>query len=374
MKIAFLCGSCEPGVDGVGDYTLSLARSLSERGHTCLVIALHDRNLQEQLPTELSPTLACLRLASALPWRQRSRILATTLRRFQPHWISLQYVPYAFNRKGLPWRLLTCLNAVLPLARWHVMAHELWVDPDAGLSSSALAAVQTQTLRWILARIKPSCVHTSNPYYVHLLASIGIKASILPLFSNIPVDANPAQPQANDSCSLILFGSIHPEWTPDPLLNALEQASLKGSAFSLSFLSIGNAGAHGRQLWQRLSASMPAWMTFHQLGPLPASEISRHLASAHWGITTTPSHLLGKSGAVAAMLAHGLPVIVPRVEKTNGPWHQALLADQRFLLLDANFNARFTHQSGPGHRHWDGTHDQLAATSEQLLAAWQTAA
>ena len=109
-------------------------------------------------------------------------------------------------------------------------------------------------------------------------------------------------------------------------------------------------------------------MQFSQLGFLPSSEISIQLQQADFGITTTPSHLLGKSGSVAAMLAHGLSVIVPRVEKTYGAWHQELLADDRFLLMDSNFFERLINQRRQGHL-TNASDNQLGATTEQFLQA-----
>lgn len=382
MKIAFVCGSCEPGADGVGDYTITLAQALVKRGHACLVIALHDRHLdppgdghpQVAGLADLLPSLTCLRLGATLSWRERSRLLTAALRRFQPDWISLQYVPYAFNSKGLPWRLLPCLTNGRPFARWHVMAHELWVDPEAGLRNRLLAAIQQQLLRSLLHAIKPSAIHTSNSYYTHQLASIGWQASILPLFSSIPLSDNqagstPVVEQHPYSWSLIFFGSIHPEWNPDSLLSALKRAARESGISAISFTSIGNAGAHGRELWMKLAAKTPSWIRFTQCGVLPAREISLHLQRAHWGVTTTPSNLLGKSASVAAMLAHDLPVIVPRIEKTNGPWHQAFLADQRFVPLDSHFAGRLRQ----AHKRSREVGDQLAASSEQLLQALQAA-
>ena len=46
MKLVFICGSLEPGKDGVGDYVYILARELIDLGHTCLLIALNDQFLE----------------------------------------------------------------------------------------------------------------------------------------------------------------------------------------------------------------------------------------------------------------------------------------------------------------------------------------
>ena len=48
MKIIFLCGSLEPGRDGVGDYVLLLSGELVRQGHQASIIALNDVYLQEE--------------------------------------------------------------------------------------------------------------------------------------------------------------------------------------------------------------------------------------------------------------------------------------------------------------------------------------
>ena len=41
MKLIFICGSLEPGRDGVGDYTRRLAGELIRQGHQIAIIALN---------------------------------------------------------------------------------------------------------------------------------------------------------------------------------------------------------------------------------------------------------------------------------------------------------------------------------------------
>jgi len=388
MKIAFLCGSCEPGANGVGDYTVGLAQALAECGHHCMVIALHDPPVDHPshgwIQSGSGDSFACLRLPPSLPWRERARILAAELKRFGPDWISLQFVPYAFHPRGLPFGLFSGLWPVRTLARWHLMAHELWVDPDASLKNRYTAAIQKRLLRFLAACLRPSAIHTSNPFYVEQLASIGQRAQVLPLFSSISVQSGLPQKRAkHNHWTLIFFGSIHPEWNPQLLLVVLEQVASICGITSLAFVSIGGAGSHGRALWAKLADTTPAWIHFTQLGPQPSSEISAHLQQADFGITTTPSHLLGKSASVAAMLAHGLQVIVPRVERTYGSWHQALHADERFLLLDSRFNDRLIqahvraqapHLNAFIDSPADGAYRQLGATRDQFVQTLNAAA
>ena len=51
------------------------------------------------------------------------------------------------------------------------------------------------------------------------------------------------------------------------------------------------------------------WL-FHSFGELDEDEISQYLLALDYGLTSTPWDLVGKSGTIAAMVEHGLPVII----------------------------------------------------------------
>jgi hypothetical protein len=84
------------------------------------------------------------------------------------------------------------------------------------------------------------------------------------------------------------------------------------------------------------SSSYPAF-TFSRLGQLSAECVSEHLQQADFGIAVMPSHLVGKSSAVAAMVAHGLPVIISRLSQNCEQWHQSLKLTGHFILLESSF-------------------------------------
>ena len=48
MKIAFLCGSLEPGFDGVGDYVRMLASEVIVQGHQAVIVAINDTHLKKE--------------------------------------------------------------------------------------------------------------------------------------------------------------------------------------------------------------------------------------------------------------------------------------------------------------------------------------
>ncbi|HWA86526.1 MAG TPA: hypothetical protein VG710_09910 [Opitutus sp.] len=324
MKIAFLCSSLAPGRDGVGDYTRQLATACGGLGHVCLLVALHDRHTPPAAGVIERPNE--VRLSSTLPWPRRAELLAELFRQFDPHWLSWQLVPYGFHAKGiLPPGCFRLLEAARP---WHnhVMLHELWLglaDRDP-LQSRLIGTVQRAKLLTFLRRLRPACLHTTNPAYQIALARAGWPAELLPLFGNIPIA--PASPDLAREELLalaglparlnprvaILFGTIHPQWQPEPTLHWLRCAAAH-SERPVALLSLGHCGPHGSRLLARLAHANPE-IPIVTGGVQPPDKLSRLLQAADFAIATHPWALIEKSGSTATLLEHGLPVLVPRDE------------------------------------------------------------
>src|ERR1700682_2918463 len=130
MKIIFLCGSLEPGKDGVGDYTRRLAGDLVRHGQDVGIVALRDNYIKTEFngfQDVEGIDLPVLRLPS-------DRLTANAFKRagewieiFNPEWLSLQFVPFSFHAKGLPLRFVRLFSMLGKGRNWHVMVHELWV-------------------------------------------------------------------------------------------------------------------------------------------------------------------------------------------------------------------------------------------------------
>lgn len=369
-RILFICGTLELAKSGVADYIHALTQELTRRGAHCASIALHDPHV---VPCYFDPGLdwelnsvPVRRLSSQLPWSVRTSWLRSALSDLQPDWISLHYVPYAFQAKGLPLRLLRCLAGVSTDARWELMAHELWVNPEGGLRNRVLSMLQRWILQRLMAMLRPRVVHVTNHGYESLLADQGTEARILPLFSSIPY-APLATPVVRDPSTwvFVVFGAINRDWTPEPLLQHIEAARQRHGISSCSFVSVGNAGDHGASLWDALSSASPypyPAFRFTRLGELPADRVSEELQRADFGIAVAPSLLIEKSSAVVAMLAHGLPVIISRLSPHCDAWHNTLKRSGHYILMDASFTAAL----GAARKALPS--DRLAATASQFIA------
>ena len=304
VKILFLAGSIEPGKDGVGDYARTLACECAHGGHETFLLSLNDTWVSgsAEAPSEL-------RLGARMPWPDRVNAARAFLRGIQPDWVSLQYVPYSFHPTGLNFALPQILSAIIGRTPSQCMFHEIWIGAQTGapVQAKLLGFCQRKIIQAVAKTLVCRTIHTSNFVYARLLARYGIEAKQLPLFGSVSVFATRNEPRGSDgTLSLGLFGSIHPEWNPDEMLGALRKL---GRPIRLSH--VGRIGP-GESVWTDLSGRYQPEIEFRRLGEQSLENISQFFSSVDFGVATTPLSLIGKSASVAAMLDHGLPVIINR--------------------------------------------------------------
>lgn len=329
MRIAFLCSCLEPGRDGVGDYTRFLAAECIRQGHQTVIISLNDKDgsgLQTQTSEEIS--VSSLRCSSALPWPDRIKLAQTFLGAFQPDRISLQFVPYGFHPKGMPWHLANNLSQLIGNLPLQIMFHELWISPErpGSFKERIIRAIQRQIIFRMIRSLKPRVVHTSNLLYVDLLKKGGVAVETLPLFGNIPITplaSAPHLPKPFASAGIFInsldrdnswwglfFGTLHPAWEPEPLIPILLRAAQRANK-RLCLIAVGRLGA-GASTWETMQRNYDSEITFVKCGEQSPECISTLLQCADFGIAASPLQLIGKSGTAVAMFEHGLPVICSR--------------------------------------------------------------
>ncbi len=317
MKLLFVCTSLQPGRDGVGDYTRLLASACADAGHACTLLAINDEHLKDpvsqETQSERGHTFPTLRLSPAKTWTARYEHAQAFVATHAPDALSWQIVPYGFHPKGI------IPDSAFEFARLgdarlnHLMLHELWIGLSLGESfkNRIYGFLQRRALMAFIECLVPDFIDTTNPAYRAVLVRHGCAPGVLPLCGNIPVEPMPAAPHGDEWVGGI-FGTIHPQLDPRPCISALARGA-KAARRTLRILGFGRLGAHGEKLFEQLKNEYShRSIAIENLGERPQPEISRLLQSLDFGIGTHPWALIGKSGAVAAMLDHGLPVIVPR--------------------------------------------------------------
>lgn len=353
-RIAFVVPSATPGQSGVADYALGLASQLQAWGHGTLVVGLNDPGTDRTDRGEWNEVVV-VRLPSFKPWEQRVKEARETLASFEAGWVSLQMVVYGYQPKGLVWRLVPGFATLAGGASSHLMCHELWLGEEqaARLKHRLVGWFQRLGLVRLHRAWRAPLVHTQTTPYLAILRRMGWAAQRLPLFGGIPLSEAPSPGSKNPilaDCGLRLeggqrervlvlgvFGSVHPEWDPCPMLRHLG-AHARAAGRRLAVVGVGRLAAAGRDHWGRLATRSGDLCSWAHAGERPASEISAWLHSLDYGLATTPWGLIEKSSSVAAMVDHGLPVIVTRDDWRPRRAPSAMPADHPLLI---RFDSRF---------------------------------
>lgn len=345
MKIAFICASLEPGRDGVGDYTRRLAAACARFGHACLLLAINDRHVDCLTVEDDLAGTAVHRWPAEMPWAERTVAVQHELANFGPDCVSWQFVSYGFHPRGIVAPELIALARDLTSLRSQVTLHEIWIGVARGDPPwhRLTGWWQARSVLAFLRAVQPMHVQTSNPSYAAVLARHGWSATVLPVFSNIAVV--PSSPEERAAAMLrhlpagvdhtgrlvgITFGTLHPQWRPHEVARWMQSAAVQRGRDPV-LLAVGRPGVYGPRILEEAAA---LGLKIAATGELPPAEVSLLLQSADFGIATHPWALLGKSGAVSAMLAHGLPVLVSRDDwrLRAGPAVPAM-ADPRLVRL-----------------------------------------
>lgn len=317
MKVIFLCGSLEPGRDGVGDHTLLLSGELVRQGHQAAIIALNDPFLQEQYYGYKETggiRLLVLRLPDSFPESRRFRCAKSWIDTYAPDWISLQFVPFSFSPNGLPISFVIRLKGLLKYRQVHLMMHESWVSKGDGVKWKMLllAFVQKIVIKRMIVLIDPIVIHTTTPFSFVRLQKLGFPSKTLPLFSNIMPNSSSLLASESKTIRIAIFGQAENRKAITAFLLNFNKGAVDRSS-KIEVVLIGSKKETLELLKNNIEQLEGFKNNVRLLGLMEAIELSKVLRTCALGLTPVPRHLLGKSGSVAAFIAHGLPVAAPYV-------------------------------------------------------------
>jgi hypothetical protein len=323
INIVFICGSLEPGRDGVGDYTRRISAELVKLGNQVGIVAINDRHLSEEFmgTQEFSGVvIPILRIPGNLSQNDRFKRAGSWIENFNPKWLSLQFVPFAFHKKGLPFGIGKLLQKLGSGRRWHIMVHELWVgmDREAKLKLRFWGWIQMRLIQSMLKRSKFLRINTQTDLYVKMIERIGFRANYLPLFGNIPLASKPDSRFLSigenhiETIFFVVFGGIHPGAPIGQFAKELSKYS-KERLINFKLKIIGRCGSDQAR-WVKEWEDQGLFIEVY--GEQSNEFISSILSSSTIGISSTPIALIEKSGSFAAMREHGLKVIC-----ISRPWN-----------------------------------------------------
>ena len=315
MKIIFICGSLEPGKDGVGDYTRRLCKELVKKGISVGILSYNDKYSQnriEECEEYGDCKISYLRLPYTWKNKKRNNEAKKWIEFYGPEWLSLQFVPYSFNNKGLPFGLGSQLKKNGGDRKWHIMFHELWLGMEVGATfkHTLVGEIQKYIIKKIIKTLKPIAINTQTLLYKKQIKKIGVNSKLLPLFSNIPYfEPNFIKDEKARNLldiELILFGSIHPNAPVEEFANEVANYYQDIRNINLKLTLVGRSG-NEKQNWIKIFKEKG--FIIKDLGEQNEENITKALQKATIGITTTPIYLVEKSGTVITMRQNNLPII-----------------------------------------------------------------
>jgi hypothetical protein len=298
MSFVLVTGGLAPGRDGIGDYCRVVAQALAEAGAKPALLAIAERE------TDAKPErFPCLRLPAMRPWPERVEAARRFLDQQRAERVFLQLGPYLYHPRGLLQSAVEPLAGVLSDARPLVMVHETWVGemPFHSWKDRLIGPWQRRGFLALLRRLQPAKTFTSLPLYQAQLRRNGIDTELLPLAGNVPVQREAAQLELRQPVAGI-FGGLWPGFEPHEALAAF------ASAGGRTLLLIGRHGATPERLAQ-WRARHPT-LAIVETGALDPLAVSQHLNLLSFAFAVAPWQMAGKSGTVAALLEHGVPVLV----------------------------------------------------------------
>lgn len=282
LKICFILGPQQSGHCGITDYVNLLSNALENDGQS---VKKHSIELLNDAVS------SCRNLPDADLY-------------------SLQFAPYTFSETGLSGKGLTQFAYALQNKKTQVNFHEIWIGayPGANWKESFVGWRQKREILKFLKIVNPVMITTTNSAALDRLAKEGVHAKHLYLFGNIPYSfALPTASSMEQNLKVAFFGTLYEKFPYGLLAQKLKSISeVTGKLIEIRII--------GRQreefgLQEIKKVSKKHQFLISESGELPPEKISTELQACIIGVSTTPFDVLGKSGATAAMLEHGLLVL-----------------------------------------------------------------
>ncbi len=343
MRIVFICGSLAKGQDGVGDYTYALAEEAIKLGHECLLLSLRDSQRES---SQLSASLRIERFQSVFNKDASQPLVDALIDEWKPDYLSLQFVPFAYNDRGLISKLIPLISQLRASCKLEIMFHELWIGekPSLSFKHKCLGWLQRHYILKALKQWQPQCIHTSNPLYQSMLARYGYAAELLPLFGNMPICAVdhealakqlPEYPLRDDERLVLFPFTQSAEWEVSATLAYLKAAA-EIADVRLRCVQVGK-NTHGMTHWSTIQAfAKNCDWGCDVLGVQSASTLSQLMQVANLGVSSSNIQLAGKSGGIISMLEHGLPVLCTGMKPESTHFIPKMEESRLFCMTEDN--------------------------------------
>jgi glycosyltransferase involved in cell wall biosynthesis len=298
MRIDLVFPALPPALDGIGDHTALLARSLAEAG--CR-LRIHTAQTDA---TPIPGVEICPSFRLDAPWEIRS--LQTAVAADPPDWLFVQFNQFSYGRYGFnPWLPLT-LRAIrrrTPRLKMAWMAHEDFV-PVINWKFAVMTLWQRWQF-WMLGRQSDRIFISVEPWVERYAEWFDAPVTLLPVGSNIPrIEMTKAEARAHvglapDAFVAGIFGTMR---------TSRMMGSIQDAVFALHdrdprtcVLYVGPDGDVVRSAFPGVPVL--------DAGRLPADDVSIHLTAMDLHLAPFIDGLSTRRGSAMAGLQHGVPTV-----------------------------------------------------------------
>lgn len=323
MNILFITNTLPPVVDGVGDYTLNLAKEFAKYGHNVSIVCKRDDRIKTDYEDiKVFPIVEAWNKSAAAP-------VIRLIRERDIYIVSLQYVPHGYEPHGLPFGLIRFVKEIrktqVPI---FTFCHEVYWR-YRGFNVKFLA--ESLLMAFISKRILKysDYVATSISHYAKMIKKLsGYVTPTIPITSNIPVDnvdakSKKATVAPNKEFIVAFIGKRDLTVVSDALRHLIDEGN------NIKLLFIGKTND---------VQSIENKHCYHT-GILNIEELSNYVAAADCMIMPE-DNITGcslKSGSLAAALSFGIPVITSKGIMTD----DKLKDKENILFVDSTSVATY---------------------------------
>ena len=306
MNILFLTNNMPPNIDGVGDYTMNMAREFARHGHKVIVVCKDYNNICiTHSDIDIMPIIKFWNTAALTP-------ILEIVKAEKIDVISLQYVPHGFHPKGLPWGVARLMKGIKKSGiKVMTFCHEVCVPPIKGdLKRAILVKLMSLITKRILQQ--SDYIATSIGWYAKMIRDIMPSIANIPL---LPIPSNVPLCRKSKEELAILKENVAPQGEfivgfigkRDIIYAVQAVKELISEGYKIKILSIG----------QTNFLSMESEYIY-KTGVLPIEYLADYIAISD--CIVLPEGKSGcsfKSGSLMAALCEGKPVITNKGKMTD---------------------------------------------------------
>lgn len=305
-RLLIISPNLEPGLCGVSDYTLELRLQIlkNNKDVEVRVLALSDLYIKDVIGNDFY-----YRIPNTFRNSLRIKYALKFVNEYKPSRIYFNLISYGYQSKGLPMYISNFFNYInVPII---VIAHELWIGnfSNEALKKKVIGYIQKLSILKILKKGVISRILVTTDISKNILHYNNIEATTLPVFNNIPISlCNNKLSQNMNHVTFLFFGSFAFQINAELFIKFIKNEFLdKGKIVIINHVGIYRGYT---QEWEYIQSTLSKLkVVFKIYGIITSERISELLQQADYGITSYMPQFWSKSGSIAAMLAHGLPVI-----------------------------------------------------------------